>query len=139
MIKLLILTSSFAMGGTEAALNSLLNKLDKEKYEVTVLSITEEGPMLDGVPDWVTLRQLNFSDPKYRIFVSGRKEKTDNMKVLLAKVQKKFWYQIYKESAEHNLFYEKIMEFTEEDPEEYDLMLDFMDTDIFLQPMEQKK
>ena len=94
MIKLLILTSSFAMGGTEAALNSLLNKLDKEKYEVTVLSITEEGPMLDGVPDWVTLRQLNFSDPKYRIFVSGRKEKTDNMKVLLAKVQKKFWYQI---------------------------------------------
>lgn len=52
MIKLLILTSSFAMGGTEAALNSLLNKLDKEKYEVIVLSITEEGPMLDGVPDW---------------------------------------------------------------------------------------
>lgn len=132
MIKLLILTSSFAMGGTEAALNSLLNKLDKEKYEVIVLSITEEGPMLDGVPDWVTLRQLNFSDPKYRIFVSGRKEKTDNMKVLLAKVQKKFWYQIYKESAEHNLFYEKIMEFTEEDPEEYDLMLDFHGYGYFL-------
>ena len=75
MIKLLILTSSFAMGGTEAALNSLLNKLDKEKYEVTVLSITEEGPMLDGVPDWVTLRQLNFSDPKYRILSAGEKKR----------------------------------------------------------------
>lgn len=139
MIKLLILTSSFAMGGTEAALNSLLNKLDKEKYRVTVLSITQEGPMLNGVPDWVNLRQLKFSDPKYRIFVSGRKEKTDNMKVLLTKVQKKLWNRKYKESAESNLYYEKIMKFTYEDPEEYDLMLDFHGYGYFLTAYGAKK
>ena len=80
MIKLLILTSSFAMGGTEAALNSLLHKLDEKKYDVTVLSITQEGPMMEGVPAYVSLKQLKFSDPKYRIFVSGRKEKTESLK-----------------------------------------------------------
>ena len=139
MIKLLILTSSFAMGGTEVALNSLLNKLDKEKYQVTVLSITQEGPMLNGVPDWVNLRQLKFSNPKYRIFVSGRKEKTDNMEVLLTKIQKKLWYRKYKESAESNLYYEKIMKFTYEDPEEYDLMLDFHGYGYFLTAYGAKK
>lgn len=132
MIKLLILTSSFAMGGTEAALNSLLNKLDKEKYEATVLSITEEGPMLDGIPDWVIHKQLEFSDPKYRIFVSGRKEKTENIKILWSKIQKRFWIWKYKESAERNLFYERIMKYTNENPEEYDLMLDFHGYGYFL-------
>ena len=89
MIKLLILTSSFAMGGTEAALNSLLHKLDEKKYDVTVLSITQEGPMMEGVPAYVSLKQLKFSDPKYRIFVSGRKEKTESPKNFFSKAPEK--------------------------------------------------
>lgn len=139
MINILILTSSFAMGGTEAALNSLLNKLDKEKYNVTVLSITQEGPMLKEVPESVFLKQLKFSNPKYRIFVSGRKERTGNIKDFLAKVQKRVWYWNYKETEEYNQFYERLLPLTENEPEEYDLMLDFHGYGYFLTAYGAKK
>lgn len=139
MIKLLILTSSFAMGGTEAALNSLLHKLDEKKYDVTVLSITREGPMMEGVPAYVSLKQLKFSDPKYRIFVSGRKEKTESLKTFLAKLQKRFWYLKYKETAENNQLYEKLLDCTETETEEYDLLLDFHGYGYFLTAYGAKK
>ena len=42
MIKVLILTNSFAIGGTEAALNSLLKMMNPEEYQITVLAITKE-------------------------------------------------------------------------------------------------
>ena len=108
MIKVLILTNSFAIGGTEAALNSLLKMMNPEEYQITVLAITKEGPLLKEVPGTVKIKQLLFTKSKYRIFVSGRKEKTDSIKTLAAKIEKKYYYFKYKQNAEKNQLYEKI-------------------------------
>ena len=125
MIKILVLTNSFTIGGTEAALNSLLKMLDSEQYQVTVLAITKEGAMLEEIPERIEVKQLPFTKSKYRIFVSGRKEKTDSLKTLAAKIEKRYYYFRYKQNEEANRFYEKMLEYTFPLEEEYDLMLDF--------------
>lgn len=125
MIKILVLTNSFTIGGTEAALNSLLKMLDSEQYQVTVLAITKEGAMLEEIPERIEVKQLPFTKSKYRIFVSGRKEKTDSLKTLAAKIEKRYYYFKYRQNEEANRFYEKMLEYTFPLEEEYDLMLDF--------------
>ena len=132
MIKVLILTNSFAIGGTEAALNSLLKMMNPEEYQITVLAITKEGPLLKEVPGTVKIKQLLFTKSKYRIFVSGRKEKTDSIKTLAAKIEKKYYYFKYKQNAEKNQLYEKILEYTSPLEGEYDLLLDFHGYGYFL-------
>lgn len=132
MIKVLILTNSFAIGGTEAALNSLLKMMNPEEYQITVLAITKEGPLLKEVPGTVKIKQLLFTKSKYRIFVSGRKEKTDSIKTLAAKIEKKYYYFKYKQNAEKNHLYEKILEYTSPLEGEYDLLLDFHGYGYFL-------
>lgn len=132
MIKILVLTNSFTIGGTEAALNSLLKMLDSEQYQVTVLAITKEGAMLEEIPERIEVKQLPFTKTKYRIFVSGRKEKTDSLKTLAAKIEKRYYYFRYKQNEEANRFYEKMLEYTFPLEEEYDLMLDFHGYGYFL-------
>lgn len=132
MIKVLILTNSFDIGGTEAALNSLLKMMNPEEYQITVLAITKEGPLLKEVPGTVKIKQLLFTKSKYRIFVSGRKEKTDSIKTLAAKIEKKYYYFKYKQNAEKNQLYEKILEYTSPLEGEYDLLLDFHGYGYFL-------
>lgn len=132
MIKVLILTNSFDIGGTEAALNSLLKMMNPEQYQVTVLAITKEGPLLKEIPRTVEVQQLPFTKSKYRIFVSGRKEKTDSLKTLAAKIEKKYYYFRYKQSAKRNQLYEKMLECTSPLEEEYDLLLDFHGYGYFL-------
>lgn len=132
MIKILVLTNSFTIGGTEAALNSLLKMLDSEQYQVTVLAITKEGAMLEEIPERIEVKQLPFTKSKYRIFVSGRKEKTDSLKTLAAKIEKRYYYFKYRQNEEANRFYEKMLEYTFPLEEEYDLMLDFHGYGYFL-------
>lgn len=132
MTKILVLTNSFTIGGTEAALNSLLKMLDSEQYQVTVLAITKEGVMLEEIPKRIEVKQLPFTKSKYRIFVSGRKEKTDSLKTLAAKIEKRYYYFRYKQNEEANRFYEKMLEYTFPLEEEYDLMLDFHGYGYFL-------
>lgn len=139
MIKILVLTNSFTIGGTEAALNSLLKMLDSEQYQVTVLAITKEGAMLEEIPERIEVKQLPFTKSKYRIFVSGRKEKTDSLKTLAAKIEKKYYYFRYKQNEESNRFYEKMLDYTFPLEEEYDLMLDFHGYGYFLTAFGAKK
>ena len=118
----------------------MLHKLDEKKYDVTVLSITQEGPY-DGRGAGICFAETvkNFLIPKYRIFVSGRKEKTESLKTFLAKLQKRFWYLKYKETAENNQLYEKLLDCTETETEEYDLLLDFHGYGYFLTAYGAKK
>lgn len=132
MKRVIILTNAFNMGGTEAALNSLLNSLNPEEYRVTVCCIMKRGPLLERVPDWVEVEELEFKNPMYRIFVSGMKEENSSMRVVLYKVLKKLYYKVYKQTIRENRLYRNLLKKTEPMRETYDLLLDFHGYGYFL-------
>lgn len=47
------------VGGTEKALLNMLEEVDSEDYEVTLLMLEEYGGFLDDIPNWVNIRYLD--------------------------------------------------------------------------------
>ena len=53
--KILFCYPSMMIGGSTAALLSLLHNLDPEKYESDLQLFRKQGPLLDMIPEWVTI------------------------------------------------------------------------------------
>lgn len=132
MKKVIVLTNAFMGGGTEVALNSLLNCMKPEEYDVTICCITKTGPLLKQVPKQIPIQEVQFSNPMHRVFVSGIKEKTNSLKMLLYKIKKKYYYKKYKQDGKRNELYEKILVKMKPIETEYDLLLDFHGYGYFL-------
>lgn len=49
-------------GGVEKSLISLLNLLPHDKYEVTVLLLQKKGELLDEIPSWVHVREIDLPE-----------------------------------------------------------------------------
>lgn len=53
------------IGGTEKALLSMLPEIPKDKYDVTILLLENNGELLEFIPEWVHIRFLdNYNDLK---------------------------------------------------------------------------
>lgn len=55
MKKILFAVKNMNVGGVEKSLLSLLNTLDRTKYEVDLLLLEEYGGFMDAIPDWVNV------------------------------------------------------------------------------------
>ena len=55
MIKVLIALKNMNVGGVEKSLLSLLNTVDRTKYEVDLLLLEEYGGFLNEIPNWVNV------------------------------------------------------------------------------------
>lgn len=77
MQKLLFMIINMNVGGTEKALLTMLNEVNREKYEVTLLMLEEYGGFLKDVPTWVKV--------KYVYEYKDLKKYIDNPPQLLAK------------------------------------------------------
>ena len=53
--KILFVYDSMMTGGTSTALLSLLNTIDRSKYEISLLLYTNTGAMLGEIPEFVRL------------------------------------------------------------------------------------
>ena len=62
--KLLFTAYSLGLGGIETALVNLLNRLDYDKYEVTLILEKKEGIFLDEIPSNVKVLEYKISDSK---------------------------------------------------------------------------
>lgn len=62
--RLLFTAYSLGLGGIETALVNLLNRLDYNKYEVTLILEKKEGIFLDGIPSNVKVLEYKISDSK---------------------------------------------------------------------------
>lgn len=58
MEKVVIVTRQMVMGGIEKALISMLEAMDQNKYDVTVLVMAKEGELFKDIPNWVKVRCL---------------------------------------------------------------------------------
>ena len=61
-IRIWFVITALTLGGTERTLIALLEALDRDKYEVTLWTITDEGTLHDSVPKYVTVRSLGISN-----------------------------------------------------------------------------
>lgn len=55
MKKILFAVKNMNVGGVEKSLLSLLNTLDRTKYEVDLLLLEEYGGFMDAIPEWVNV------------------------------------------------------------------------------------
>lgn len=77
MKKLLIIMETMAGGGAEKVLIDLLNAIDRQRYDITLLLVFKIGPLLEKLPDWLEVRYLYPGKPKglrrfIEHFVPGR-------------------------------------------------------------------
>lgn len=132
MKKVLILTSGFYGGGTEVALNALLNHLDYSKYAVDICCICKRGPMLEKLPKEIHVKEIDFVAPRYRLYVSGVKEKLSSPKVFFQKVGKKIFGLVHPMKNGKNRFYNTLLKKITTQPGKYDIILDFYGYGYFL-------
>ena len=66
--KLLFTAYSLEIGGIETALVNLLNRLDYDKYEVTLILEKKEGIFLDKIPKNVDVLEYRISNNKFTLF-----------------------------------------------------------------------
>ncbi len=60
MKKILFMVSSMNIGGVEKSLLSLLSKIPKDKYEITLLLLEKKGGFLEQIPDWVKVEEASW-------------------------------------------------------------------------------
>ena len=71
MKKILFMVSSMNIGGVEKSLLSLLSKIPKDKYDVTLLLLEKKGGFLEQIPDWVKVEEASwFKEIKFIIMDS---------------------------------------------------------------------
>jgi glycosyltransferase involved in cell wall biosynthesis len=58
MKKIVIVTKDLGIGGCEKALISMLNIFPKNKYNITLLVMKEEGELLTEIPSWITVKTI---------------------------------------------------------------------------------
>lgn len=66
--KLIFFSYSLCIGGIENALVNLLNKIDYDKYEVTLILIKKEGELLSKLNSNVMIKEYRISNSKIIIF-----------------------------------------------------------------------
>lgn len=52
--------SGMNIGGVEKSLLTLLSKMSKNKYDITVLLLEKKGGLLDYIPDWIKVEEVNW-------------------------------------------------------------------------------
>lgn len=63
--KILFVYDSMMTGGTTTALLSLLNTIDRSKYEISLLLYTNTGAHLEEIPEFVNLLEPAYKESKY--------------------------------------------------------------------------
>ena len=59
MKRIVVVSEYMLCGGVEKSLLSLLNYLDSDKYDITLLLLKKKGILLDQVPDYVKVIEMD--------------------------------------------------------------------------------
>jgi len=72
--KILFIYDSMMIGGTSTALVSLMNSINREKYDISLLLYTNEGAGINEIPDGVHLLQPAYHQSPITFLTSGRRK-----------------------------------------------------------------
>lgn len=126
MKKILFMCINMNIGGTEKALLTMLNEMDRSKYEITLLMLEEYGGFLNQIPDGIKIMYLKeyktlkkfINDPPQLV----AKELIKNRKIIKG-LSVLFVYIISKLMKDISIYYKYILSNVDTLNEEYDIAI----------------
>lgn len=126
MKKLLFMCISMNIGGTEKALLTMLNEMDRSKYDITLFMLEEYGGFLNQIPDGIKVMYLKeyktlkkfINDPPQLV----AKELIKNRKIIKG-LSVLFVYIISKLMKDISIYYKYILRNVDTLNEEYDIAI----------------
>lgn len=126
MKKILFMCINMNIGGTEKALLTMLNEMDRSKYEITLLMLEEYGGFLNQIPDGIKVMYLKeyktlkkfINDPPQLV----AKELIKNKKIIKG-LSVLFVYIISKLMKDISIYYKYILSNVDTLNEEYDIAI----------------
>ena len=126
MKKILFMCINMNIGGTEKALLTMLNEMDRSKYEITLLMLEEYGGFLNQIPDGIKVMYLK-EYKTLKKFINNppqlvAKELIKNRKVISG-LSILFIYTISKLIKDISIYYKYILRNVDILNEEYDIAI----------------
>ena len=126
MKKLLFMCISMNIGGTEKALLTMLNEMDRSKYDITLFMLEEYGGFLNQIPDGIKVMYLK-EYKTLKKFINNppqlvAKELIKNRKVISG-LSILFIYTISKLIKDISIYYKYILRNVDILNEEYDIAI----------------
>lgn len=130
--KMLITMYGMGVGGVEKALINLLQSIDKDMFDITILFLVKEGEYIDKIPCYVKVLELKVSDFQRNMLIFGtlktfllymKKLKLANAMKTLIFIYK-YKYRTFK-SKHKNVYFETLFKDLSAHKEIYDIALDF--------------
>ena len=126
MKKILFMCINMNIGGTEKALLTMLNEMDRSKYEITLLMLEEYGGFLNQIPDGIKVMYLKeyktlkkfINDPPQLV----AKELIKNRKIIKG-LSVLFVYIISKLMKDISIYYKYILSNVDTLNEKYDIAI----------------
>lgn len=75
--KILFIMPHFTCGGVESALLSLLDVIDREKYEISLLLLLEAGEFIERIPKDIKILRIQIPEKEQGVFL-GKKNQLKN-------------------------------------------------------------
>lgn len=129
MKKIIFVIESMNIGGTEKALLSMISEIPKDKYDITILLLENNGGFLEFIPNYIKVQHLKeYSD----IEVDMRKSAKDLLKTEIENkkyfdgLKTLFYYGLSRVSKDYNIYFNnKIMKMVNMLDEEYDVAISY--------------
>ena len=126
MKKILFMCINMNIGGTEKALLTMLNEMDRKKYDITLFMLEEYGGFLNQIPDGIKVMYLKeyktlkkfINDPPQLV----AKELIKNRKIIKG-LSVLFVYIISKLMKDISIYYKYILSNVDTLNEEYDIAI----------------
>ncbi|WP_234028536.1 glycosyltransferase [Lentibacillus sp. Marseille-P4043] len=126
--KILFMVTTMDVGGVEKSLLSLLSVLPKAKYDVTVLFLDKQGDLLQAIPDWVKVEEVNWYENVWANIITPPPQILRNYldgKNYIKAFSFGFTYFLSRELNNRYLYYKHIFKRVPKNPTKYDIAIAF--------------
>ena len=137
MKKIAILNYNMECGGTEKALLALLKAIDYSNYDVTLYLLYKKGPLLIEIPRQVHVEEVQFTNIKYKYYISEIKE-IGKIQTMMRKIQRKIYKVVNDVDYESGSIFNEVLNKVCLPVENYDIVCDFSGYGSFLSVMAAK-
>ena len=121
--KVIIVTKKMVLGGVEKSLISLINSIDKELYDITLLLVESGGELYNSIPNNIKIKTIkdikNSKSFKERLVYDFRK------KQYLKIIKNLFFFIKQKYSRNKYNYYEFISKILDRQKENYDIAISY--------------
>ena len=124
--KILFMLTYMNLGGTEKAFVNLLDDMNPQKYEVTLLLLEKKGELIKFIPEWVHIEVLEnydllkplIMDPPLQLI----KKCMSKLKIGMA-MGLTFWHLIFKLTNDRSGYYKFLLRKNKIRVEQYDIAI----------------